>query len=367
MNANKKHIAIIIPGGIGTGENNAGVPVLEQTVKRLAHEFNITVFQLFKTNADYKPDQFKIVDINNGSSIKNWWTLFSSFRKLHREQPFHAIHAFWAMPCGFFAVLLAKFFNIRSLISLQGGDAIALPEINYGQLLRPLQRRLIMWSLHNCTHLLCPTRFMYDNLVGFGLKRKSTDFIPLGVDESIFTFQSNEFHSPIQFLHIGNFNRVKDQATLLRAFRLIANKVSVRLTIIGEGELEQDLRTLTNELRLSELVTFQKPVAHHKLPSLYHSSDILLHTSLSEGHPIVVEEAMSCGVLVCGTAVGLLYDLPICCVSAPVRDHNKLAEQVLFLVNDGQRMSDQRNAGYNWARNHSMTWTVEKISELYHQ
>jgi glycosyltransferase involved in cell wall biosynthesis len=98
---------------------------------------------------------------------------------------------------------------------------------------------------------------------------------------------------------------------------------------------------------------------------LYHSSDFLLHTSLSEGHPIVAEEAMSCGLLVCGTAVGLLYDLPTCCISVPVTDHKALAEQVLLLIRDNQRMNTQKLAAHDWAKQHSMTWTVEKISELY--
>jgi glycosyltransferase involved in cell wall biosynthesis len=367
MTAQKKHIAIIIPGGIGTGKDNAGVPVLEQTVKKLAQQFEVTVFQLFKTNDDYNASTFKLVDIPQGSSLRKWWTLFFIFRRLHRQQKFHAIHAFWAMPCGFFAVLLGKIFKIKSLISLQGGDAIALPEINYGQLNRPLQRRILLWALRRCTHLLCPTRFMYDNLIRSGLKRASVDFIPLGVDDSIFTFQEKPIGLPIQFLHIGNFNRVKDQATLLRAFSLITNEAPAQLTIIGEGELEGELKTLTEELLLADVVTFRKPVAHYELVSIYRSNDILLHTSLSEGHPIVAEEAMSCGVLVCGTAVGLFYDLPDCCTSTNVKDHRALASAVLSLINDKQRMNIQRSNAHQWARQHSMKWTVEKIAELYHR
>jgi glycosyltransferase involved in cell wall biosynthesis len=365
MTVPKKHIAIIIPGGIGTGKDNAGVPVLEQTIQLLAERFEVTVFQLHKTNNDYKATSFRLIDVAQGSSVRKFWILFFLFRKLHRRQPFDAVHAFWAMPCGFFAVLLGKSFKIKSLISLQGGDAIALPEINYGQLLRPVHRRLILWSLHRCTHLLCPTKFMYDNLVRFGLQRKLVEFIPLGVDSSVFTFRIKEISNPCRFLHIGNFNRVKDQETLLRAFQLIANQTPALLTIIGEGELENDLRLLADKLQLSEKVTFLKPVAHHQLPSVYHANDILLHTSLSEGHPIVAEEAMACGVSVCGTAVGLLYDLPDCCVSVPVKEHKALASGVISLINDKAKMYSQRSAAQQWANKHSMSWTVKKIAELY--
>lgn len=367
MSAQKKHIAIIIPGGIGTGKGNAGVPVLEQTVRLLAQEFDITVFQLHKANADYKADVFNLITIARGSSIKNFWSLFFLFRKIHRKKTFHAVHAFWAMPCGFFAVLLGKFFRVRSLISLQGGDAIALPEINYGQLLHPLHRRLIIWALHNCSHLLCPTKFMYDNLVRTGLQRKAIEFIPLGVDTARFTFQPKKLSKPCLFLHVGNYNRVKDQSTLLRAFKLISDQVPAHLTMIGEGELEQDLRTLVAELKIQDKVKFLEPVTQQEIVSFYHDADILLHTSLSEGHPIAAEEAMSCGVLVCGTNVGLLYDLPDCFVAVPIKDHERLATEVLSLLGDERRMSSQRSVAYQWAKQHSISWTVQKLSELYHR
>lgn len=365
MSVAKKHIAIIIPGGIGTGRDNAGVPVLEQTVQHLAEEFVVTVFQLHKKNDDYVAHNFRLIDIQHRSAFRKWWTLFLTFKKLHRKNRFNAVHAFWAMPCGFFAVLLGKHFGIKSLISLQGGDAIALPEIDYGQLLHPMRRRLVLWSLEHCTHLLCPTKFMHDNLIRAGLRRSAIEFIPLGVDTTVFSYIEKEPGDPLQFLHIGNFNHVKDQATLLRAFKLISDQTAARLTIIGEGELEETLRLLVNELQLSEKVAFIKPVPQQILPSFYHAADVLLHTSLSEGHPIVVEEAMSCGVLVCGTSVGLLYDLPACCVRVDVKDYKALASAVLSLLNDQPLMKKQRTFAKQWANQHSMQWTVEKITELY--
>ena len=61
--------------------------------------------------------------------------------------------------------------------------------------------------------LISPTRYMIDNLRNYGLKRDDVKYISLGVDNLVFTFHKKEINFPVKFLHIGNFNRVKDQKT----------------------------------------------------------------------------------------------------------------------------------------------------------
>lgn len=361
----RKHIAIIIPGGVGTGKNNMGVPVIERIVKSLTSKYFVTVFQLVKANNDYKTDGFDLISIHSGGSLRKMVTFMLIFANIHRKHKFSIVHGFWALPAGMLAVVAGKIFGIKSIISLQGGDAISLPEINYGQLQSPIHRRFALWSLHNTDELICPTRFMYDNLVRIGLKPQSVHFIPIGIEPSLFTFREKEISKPVRFLHIGNFNRVKDQNTLLKAFRILSDKIDCMLTFVGEGELENDLKSLSNTLELNGKVAFMQHMPYEELPALYHQSDILLHTSLSEGHPIVVEEAMSCGVLVCGTAVGLLYELHDCCVSVPVKDYKALARLTLSLIGNPVQMKTQREKAKTWAHEHSLTWTIKKFIDLY--
>ena len=256
----------------------------------------MTVFQLYKTNKDYKANGFELIDILSGNSILKILRFLFVFRKFHSHRRFKVVHGFWALPGGFLAVLVGKMFGIKSIISLQGGDAIALPEINYGQLLKWLPRKVSLWAMNKADELISPTRYMIDNLRNYGLKRDDVKYIPLGVDNLVFTFHKKEMNLPVKFLHIGNFNRVKDQKTLLKAFQIISKNILSELTIIGEGDLESELKALAFELNLNDKIIFQKTAPYESLPMHYHRSDVLLHTSLSEGHPIVVEEAMSCGV-----------------------------------------------------------------------
>jgi len=122
---------------------------------------------------------------------------------------------------------------------------------------------------------------------------------------------------------------------------------------------------VAEELKIREQITFLGLLPYSSLPACYHQADILLHTSLSEGHPIVVEEAMSSGVLVCGTRVGLLFDLPECCVSVPVRDYDALASETLGLISNPLRMKALKKAAHEWSKAHSLNYTARQVSELY--
>jgi glycosyltransferase involved in cell wall biosynthesis len=365
MRAPKPAIAIIIPGGVGTGRNNIGVPALERIIISLSRDFHITVFQLYPVNHDYKPNDFDLIEVYSGNRFLKFLKFFPVFRKAHRVMNFQAVHGFWAFPCGLLAVLSGKIFNIRSLISLQGGDAISIPEIRYGQLQTRFSRRLVMWALHRTDELISPTRYLIHNLQMFGFRRTNIRYIPLGIDTAVFSFRSKPIGRPVRFVHIGNLTPVKDQVTLLKAFEIISSEIDARLTIIGEGELEKKLKLMVTQLKLQDKIVFHGLLAYDSLPELYHQEDILLHTSLSEGHPIVVQEAMSCGVVVCGTRVGLLYDLPECCMAVPVKDYQSLARATLQLIADHQRLETLRIQARKWAIEHSIEWTLREFKQCY--
>jgi glycosyltransferase involved in cell wall biosynthesis len=361
----EKRIAIIIPGGIGTGRDNIGVPVLEQQVKLLACRFDVVVFSLFKVNEDYHADGFEIVSISGKSFPLKAIRLFNAFRKFNGRKKFDVIHGFWALPCGFFAVTLAKYFGSRSMVSVLGGDAISLPQIGYGQLRKFVPKNLVRWTVKNADCVTALTRFLAENLRRAHITRSDIQIIPWGIDNHQFAHTPIAISYPIQILHIGNFSPVKDQLTMLQAFRILSDKVDCRLTIIGEGTLQQELETWIHSNNLADKVTIKPPVPYEELSVFYKRAMVLLHTSLSEGQSEVVTEAMSAGVIVCGTRVGLLYDFPELCVAVPVKEPDTLAKEVLRLIKDEKRIDAMRKAAKDWAYRYNMAWTVERTGDLY--
>lgn len=357
-------LAIIIPGGVGTGKDNIGVPVLLGLIKLISAKYDLTIFQLSKTNPGYQPDGFELVDVHHSNSLYRILRFPFIFRKHHRKKKFIAVHGFWAMPSGFLAVVVGKIFGVKSIVSVLGGDAVALPEIDYGRLHRPLLRRLIFWTLRKATHINALTKYLVNNLRQYDFERE-IDIIPWGVDRDLFDYHPKPLNKIITFLHVANLHPVKDQATLLRAFAIINKALTSRLVIVGTGQDLQKILKLIGELNLEKSVTILNPVPYENLSSIYHSADILLHTSLSEGQCEVVTEAMSCGLPVCGTRVGLMYDLPDFCVAVDVRDHNALAEQAIALAKDPTRMNELRMRAHQWTSHHDILWTGNQLMSFY--
>jgi glycosyltransferase involved in cell wall biosynthesis len=365
LNTTRTRIAIIIPGGVGTGRDSIGVPVLEQIIRLLARDFDVTVFQLFSVNKGYVPTGFTLVEVYSRNALLKYIRLIFLFSRAHTRKRFSVVHGFWALPNGFFAVLFGKIFGIRSVVSILGGDAISLPEIKYGQLQRSLYRRLIFWTLRHADEANALTQYLINNLRKGGFERNDFKIIPWGIDISLFPYRDDELQKPIRFLHIGNLHPVKDQITLLHAFHQMRKTISAKLLIIGEGVSEGIIRNLIETLGIGNDVTIRGLVAYRELYKFYGSADILLHTSLSEGQSEVVTEAMCSGILVCGTKVGLLHDLPDCCVSVNVGDYESLALETLNIIEDKKSLIDIRTRAHNWAESHSIYWTVDRYKDCY--
>lgn len=98
-----------------------------------------------------------------------------------------------------------------------------------------------------------------------------------------------------EFLTVGRLVEVKNHELLLRAFRIVSNQLPhARLTIVGEGPLDERLRATVQELQLDEVVSL--PGFRSDVLAAIDGSDAFLLPSLSEGFGIAAVEAMARGV-----------------------------------------------------------------------
>jgi glycosyltransferase involved in cell wall biosynthesis len=104
-------------------------------------------------------------------------------------------------------------------------------------------------------------------------------------------------------LCVGRLASPKDHTTLLRAVALARTQYpEVQLWIVGGGPLERSLRKLSDELALNECVTFfgeQADVSPFML-----AADVFVSSSVTEGLPVSLLEAMSIGLPAVVTDVG---------------------------------------------------------------
>ena len=107
----------------------------------------------------------------------------------------------------------------------------------------------------------------------------------------------------IRFGTVGRMVPVKDHATLLRAFRLLLDRLpEAELSILGYGPLEQETRELAASLGIAAHVRFAG--GSSDVPAFLAALDVFVLSALTEGLPMCVLEAMAVGLPVVATRVG---------------------------------------------------------------
>ena len=105
-------------------------------------------------------------------------------------------------------------------------------------------------------------------------------------------------------LAVGRLHPVKDHAFLIRACgALKASGTNLFCRIAGDGPERGSLDRLIRCLHLEQDVQLLGHVNHEQLTELYRKADLVVLTSLSEGIPLTLMEAMALGRLVLAPAI----------------------------------------------------------------
>ena len=93
-------------------------------------------------------------------------------------------------------------------------------------------------------------------------------------------------------LAVGRLDKIKGFDLLIKAWEKLANQYDDwRLRIVGSGEEEKNLKNLAKDIKNIEFIPAQKDIKKE-----YLSSSIYVMSSREEGMPMVVIEAMECGL-----------------------------------------------------------------------
>lgn len=133
------------------------------------------------------------------------------------------------------------------------------------------------------------------------IKEKIVEAILPGVDTKIFfpkkekssTHKSNR----LEVLMVGRFVAYKKHSDIIRAVAALhAEKIPVRLTLIGEGPTLAKNMLLAKELGIKKQVLFLGKIPYQNIVKYYRETDIFVLPSFNEAIGISVSEAMACQV-----------------------------------------------------------------------
>jgi glycosyltransferase involved in cell wall biosynthesis len=106
-------------------------------------------------------------------------------------------------------------------------------------------------------------------------------------------------------LFAGRLSRKKQIHLIIEALYISRQKGhDWKLIIAGEGPLEKDLKSRVKRFQLNEMVHFVGSISNDQIPLIYNAADIVALPSKDEGIPMMLLEALACGVPVVATKVG---------------------------------------------------------------
>jgi glycosyltransferase involved in cell wall biosynthesis len=338
----------------------------------LANEFDITVFSLTQVNKGFEPPNYAVKTLPVKDSTNLYFRLFLlllMLLKAHISKPFSLFQAYWGFPSGVLATIMGKLTGKPVVTTFKGAEVVNLPEIGYGLLASKRMRWLLKQVTKNTDCLVAQSNYHLEKIKVSGLRYNQLTIIFGGVNTSEIPINvTKSLTPPYQFFHAANLNLVKDQTTLLRAFKILSAQIDCVLHIAGFDTLDGQIQQLSKDLGLGEKVVFHGMLTYNELQAFYQQADIFLLTSLSESQALVVNEAMANGCVVCGTRVGLLADLENkATLAVEVKDANTLAEKVVALLQNETQYKSLQAFGKTWSFKHDINYTVKAYTSLYHQ
>ena len=290
------------------------------------------------------------------------------FKRALLDKNIRIVHARFAWS-GMEILSVCKKLNLPLVTSFYGIDVSRLPRhFIYRQRLRKL--------FHEGQIFLVQSKDMKEDIVRLGCPEKKAVVLYAGIDTEKFKLKKNKPDREIKLLMCGRFVEKKGFEYGIRAFAKVAKtyKEAV-LYIIGEGELEEKLKELSNLLNLSSRVKFLGTLTHQQVQKQMEESDIFLAPSITaknkdkEGIPNVIKEAMATGLPVVSTYHAGIPELVVDSKTGflvPEKDIDKLSDRLSYLIEHpkiGNKMGEEGREIV--VKKFNLSKQIEKLEKIY--
>jgi glycosyltransferase involved in cell wall biosynthesis len=158
----------------------------------------------------------------------------------------------------------------------------------------------------------------------------------------------------VSIVQVARLNPLKDHGTAIRAMAYLAkSNPHARLLVVGDGEERPQIESLIAELGLGDQV--QMLGTRRDIASILAAADVFLLSSVSEGIPLTLIEAMAAGLACVSTAVGGTPEVILdghTGLLARSGDAADLATKLKVVIEDAGVRTRMGSAGQDRSREH---------------
>ena len=259
--------------------------------------------QVNETNIQRMPKKARVVDLGVSRAINS---LLGLARYLRTERPVALLSVITYT--NVIALLAQRMVNFKGKVMVIEHNTFSPWNQQFPKITRWLLPKLVASCYPWAGRIIAVSEGVADDLCeATGLSRKKVQVIhnPVITDQLRAQTRIPLYHpwyepgQPPVLLAVGRLSPEKDFPTLIKAFDRVRRLRPVRLLILGEGEMRTELQSLITSLGLDQDVSLPGFV-DNPYHYMAHSAMLIL-SSLWEGLPTVLVEALYCGTPIVAT------------------------------------------------------------------
>ncbi len=253
----------------------------------LEHEVHLISFK----NATIEGVTTHFIDAGNMNVAGGNWRVLLQYRKvkqlLKTIRP-DVLHALYATSYGVVGTLT----GFRPyIITPFGTDVLISPQKSF------IYKILLRYAFGKADCITSMAPHLTEAIIKLGAPPTKIQDIVLGINTDIFNKLKRKLPAD-QFVitSIRNLEPVYNIPHLLKSIAIVKSLIpNLKVNIIGDGSLRDELKMLAVQLNISDVVTFYGKVQQSKIVEILNQSHISVTVSLSDGNSLSLIEAMACG------------------------------------------------------------------------
>ena len=309
-------------------------------------------------------ENIQIITLNKTPGLH--FSLAIKIAKLVKSLNIDVIHSHNSVPHFYASLVIPLLFNRIPLIHTKHGRD------NPDQSRKVLLNKISSFFTHTIVSVSNDASEVCRDIEGINPKKLAV--IENGIDLSPFIdihreTQLQRMHSgDIRFIHVGRLSHEKNQSLLLAAFALLLKHYpQASLTICGNGNQKAALIEQAKQLTISNSIDFVGAV--NDIPQRVASHDAFVLSSITEGLPLAIIEAMAGGLPVISTDVGGVREVLENNVNGylvPSQDKQALLKALIKACADPLHLQNMGDAAKIFIfANYSLTKMSDKYLSLY--
>lgn len=231
--------------------------------------------------------------------------MYQSLELLHNAEQFDLFHSFFLYPTGYITGLLAQRKWVPSIVTLVGNDVkkyIFCPEmvafcrsgLENADRVAALSHDLLM-TANTLSPVANKGRVIFNSV-----QIPPVSWLPQPIH-----------NRPFKIGCAGIFKYAKGLPYLFKAVKELRQRHDIILQLTGtlRDSEKKSYLAMVEKTGIGDIIDFQPALSHDRIPEWLCSLDAFVLSSVSEGCPNILMEAMACGLPCVATRVGAVEDL----------------------------------------------------------